>query len=201
MEQLVSICNNTIRLEGMLEKNSPDKAVVITHPHPLYGGNMDNPVVVETAKAYAQKEYTTLRFNFRGTGKSTGMYDNGAGEQADVRSALEYLKELGVVNLCLAGYSFGAWVNAHLVSSHFSVDDHVMISPPAGFMSFSNVAHLPATGLIITGELDEIAPALKIADLIEKWHIRPRFEVVKACDHFYSQNLEQLKALLLEYLS
>jgi len=71
-------------IEGRLGREAPDKGVVITHPHPLYGGDMDNPVVKAIAKAFQQKGYTTLRFNFRGVGGSQGSYADGIGEMDDV---------------------------------------------------------------------------------------------------------------------
>ena len=110
MEEVTIHCNN-VRLEGRLNRYPSEKGVVVTHPHPLYGGNMENPVVGQIVQSYFEKGFTTLRFNFRGTGKSSGMFDNGVGELDDVRAALLYLKESGVNDLHLAGYSFGARIS------------------------------------------------------------------------------------------
>ena len=147
METSVIIQNQAIRLRGRLAEGSADRGVVITHPHPLYGGNMDNPVVVETASAFARKGFTTLRFNFRGTGGSTGMYDNGQGEQNDVIAALGFLKERGCKTLFLAGYSFGSRINASVVAGGGEFTDHLIIPPPGGVMSFHGNHTLPLTGL------------------------------------------------------
>ncbi len=192
-------CQN-VRLEGLLHLNpESSKGVVITHPHPLYGGDMDNPVVQQIADSFFEAGFSTLRFNFRGTGNSSGMFDDGVGEQDDVRAALEYLKSQQVTDLYLAGYSFGAWVNAHVVSSGVNIQDHIMVSPPAGFISFDSIEALSDTGLIITGEDDEIAPVDQILSLISRWQIHPLFKVIKNGDHFYSGTIHKLAAVLSSY--
>ncbi len=200
MEETVTIHCNNVRLEGLLNQDTLEKGVVITHPHPLYGGNMENPVVEQILGSYSEKGFTTLRFNFRGTGKSSGMFDNGLGELDDVRAALSYLKNLGVNDLYLAGYSFGARINASIVSSGYGVKDHIMISPPMGFMSFDDVVTMPSTGLILTGAMDDIAPPEMVQAAIDRWQITPQFEVIEGCDHFYAGCLPLLKDLLLTYL-
>lgn len=107
------------RLEGLYTPGTDEKGVVVTHPHPLYGGDMNNPVVATVANAYRRRGYGTLRFNFRGVGLSKGHHDDGNGEQADVRAAAAWMAEKGMTCLHLAGYSFGAWVNA-LTGGDFS---------------------------------------------------------------------------------
>ena len=109
MEEKISFLSDGYEIEGLLEKSSLQKGVVITHPHPLYGGDMHNNVVVAMARVYRQKGYTTLRFNFRGVGNSQGSYGDGVGEQEDVRAAISYLAGLSTLKIDLAGYSFGAW--------------------------------------------------------------------------------------------
>ena len=200
MEKAVIIHCENVRLEGMLNPNSSEKGVVVTHPHPLYGGNMDNPVVDQIVQSYFEKGFTTLRFNFRGTGKSSGMFDNGQGEIDDVRAALGFLKATGVNDMYLAGYSFGARINASVVSSGYGIKDHIMVSPPMEFMSFDDVASMPSTGLILTGDRDDIAPQTQVQEAINRWQINPQFEVIEGCDHFYTGCLPLLKKHLLDYL-
>jgi len=112
MEESISFLSESYQLEGLLDKSSIDNGVVITHPHPLYGGDMNNFIVDLIVRAYQKKGFTTLRFNFRGTGKSQGNYDDGTGEQEDVRAAIATLSKMDIKKIDLAGYSFGAWVNA-----------------------------------------------------------------------------------------
>lgn len=202
MDTKISIPCGSIRLDGRLRINpGSEKGVVVTHPHPLYGGNMDNPVVIQIADAFYGAGFSTLRFNFRGTGQSTGMFDNGSGEQDDVRAALSLLKAEGVSDLYLAGYSFGSWVNAHVVEAGASVTDHVMVSPPASFLSFDDIETVPDTGLVVTGEADDIAPPDHIRILLERWNIEPEFTILKNGDHFYSGTLIRLGEVLADYLS
>ncbi|MCP4719767.1 MAG: alpha/beta hydrolase [Desulfobacteraceae bacterium] len=200
MEKPIIINCNNVRLEGLLNQNSSEKGVVVTHPHPLYGGNMDNPVVEQIVQSFFEKGFTTLRFNFRGTGKSSGMFDNGVGELDDVRAVLSYLKESGISQLYLAGYSFGARMNASVVSSGYELQDHIMVSPPMGFMSFDDVESMPSTGLILTGAKDEIAPSDMVQAAINRWQIHTQFEVIKGCDHFYAGCLDKLNQILSGYL-
>ncbi len=187
------------RLEAVLDTNTSPRAVVVSHPHPLYGGNMDNAVVTTIADAFFEKGFTTLRFNFRGTGNSTGRFDEGRGEQEDVRAVVAWLRENGYPQIILAGYSFGARMNAWVVSKGLDVQDHIMVSPPVGFMSFEEIKTLPSTGLIITGADDDIAPPGLIAGHIHRWGISPSYHVIDDCDHFYSGCLGKLKAVLKEY--
>ncbi len=201
MEEAVIIFVQGVRLEGWLNLNpNSQKGVVVTHPHPLYGGNMDNPVVRQIVGSFYEAGFTTLRFNFRGTRGSSGMFDNGTGEQEDVRGALAFLNENGVSTAWLAGYSFGSWVNAHVVAAGVQIQDHIMVSPPAGFISFDAVKKLPNTGLIITGQADDIAPPDLIRSLIRQWRIDPDFRVIDRGDHFYSTHLKALGEVLADYL-
>ncbi len=201
MMVLIDIESGDVRLEGLLDKNSGQKAVVVCHPHPLYGGSMDNPVVETIVQAFKEKGYTTLQFNFRGVGNSAGVFDDGDGEQEDVQAAISKLNQEGFEHITLAGYSFGARINAQVVSNGCNIEDHIMVSPPVGFMSFDDVTSLPLTGLIVSGEHDEYAPPHLIEDHIKRWKISVQYEVIKNCDHFYSTGLGRLKGILVDYLS
>ncbi len=190
-----------ICLEGYLNRQQTGKAVVLSHPHPLYGGNMDVPVICRMAACFQSAGITSLRFNFRGTGGSSGTFDEGLGEQEDVRRALDFLSSQGYDQLYLAGYSFGSWVNAHVVNAGVDVRDHMMVSPPAALLSFDQVEQLPDTGLIITGENDDFAPVSLVHDLLSRCRISPRVEVLSNTDHFYAGALDTLGDLLSDYLN
>ncbi|MEN8211374.1 MAG: CocE/NonD family hydrolase [Thermodesulfobacteriota bacterium] len=201
MNSQITIDCNEIKLEAVLNENSLQKAVIITHPHPLYGGNMDNSVVLSIEKVFFNRGFTTLRFNFRGTCNSTGMFDDGNGEQDDVLAVLSFLEQKkGFERILLAGYSFGARINAKLVAEGCEIDDHIMISPPVGFMSFDDIEKMPHTGLIVSGENDEIAPSNLIQEHIAKWGIKVQYETIKNCDHFYSNSLGKLESIIDLYL-
>jgi alpha/beta superfamily hydrolase len=196
MEEKIAIQSEHYRLEGLFRQANSDKGLVITHPHPLYGGDMHNSVVTAMMEVYQKHDYATLRFNFRGAGNSQGTYADGLGEQEDVRAALAYLSNSGIRHLNLAGYSFGAWVNAHLACQDDSIEAMVMVSPPAAFMDFDAIAGLDCLNLIITGSRDEIAPPGLIHQLIPKWNSGARFEIIEGADHFYGGYLDRLQAAL-----
>jgi hypothetical protein len=162
---------------------------------------MNNPVVETVQSAYRQHGYATLRFNFRGVGGSQGNYDNGPGEQADVRAAIAYVETMNVSAVDLAGYSFGAWINTGVAAdSQASIKSMMMISPPVGLIEFENVKILSCLKLVVTGSRDDIAPANQIRDLLPAWNPDAQFEIIDGCDHFYSGHLDKLKAILTPFL-
>ena len=189
--------NEAIELEGLLARQSGKKGIVVTHPHPLYGGDMYNPVVEVITGAFQKKGYTTLRFNFRGVGRSQGKYDDGHGEQGDVRAALAYLKNLSIEHLNLAGYSFGTWVCYNLAAAMPDVKNMVMVSPPVGFIDFSPQIAIPSLRLVITGSQDnDIAPAHRIGQLMPVWNPDATLKIVEGADHFYSGSFSALESYL-----
>lgn len=200
MAEKIYFSSDGYQIEGLLERLSPEHGVVITHPHPLYGGNMHNSVVETISRAYEEKGFTTLRFNFRGVGASQGKYDHGRGERTDVKAAITYLKELGIMNADLAGYSFGTWVSAGIGSEYDSVRRMVMVSPPMAFLDFSGIEPAYSLQLIISGQEDEIAPVETIRKWLSGKEDRVRMEVIAGADHFFSGHLEELAFILLSHL-
>lgn len=201
MEEKITLPSGQYQLEGYWQAGAGDKGVVITHPHPLYGGAMNNVVVETVQSAYQQHGYATLRFNFRGVGGSQGSFDNGLGEQDDVRAAISYVENKDVSAIDLAGYSFGAWVNTGVVTnSRTSIMSMMMISPPVGFIEFETVPAMNCLKLVVTGSRDDIAPVNQIRDLMPAWNPEAQFEIIDGCDHFYSGHLDKLQSILTQYL-
>jgi alpha/beta superfamily hydrolase len=196
MVKKVRFFSENYEIEGFLSKKDEKKGVVVTHPHPLYGGDMYNLVVETIVHVYNIKGYSTLKFNFRGVGESQGTYDNGDGEQKDVLAALSFLGDMGMEQIDLAGYSFGAWVNAHAVQEDVSVKNMVMVSPPAGFMDFSTIGSMECLKFVVTGSRDDIAPADVVKQMCSVWNPNARFVVIDGADHFYGGYLNQLEAVL-----
>jgi alpha/beta superfamily hydrolase len=196
MEEKVTFISDELKIEGLLNRNKGVRGAVLTHPHPLYGGDMHNPVVQSLTAAYHQKGYSTLRFNFRGVGNSQGNFADGIGEQADVRAALAYLSNLGLKQLDLGGYSFGAWVNAHLNCEREGLAAMIMVSPPAAFVDFNHIGSIDCLKLIVTGGSDDIAPAHQISAMKEVWNPRASFEVIEGADHFYWGYTDILEEIL-----
>jgi alpha/beta superfamily hydrolase len=195
MEESITFQSETYDLEGLCDLNG-SSGLIVTHPHPLYGGQMDNPVVDSVRRVFRQHGYTTLRFNFRGTGNSQGRYAEGIGEQADVRAAVNYLLAAGIKDIALAGYSFGAWVNALTVQQVIPVKHLIMVSPPVGFIDFQGVSTIPGLQLVVTGSRDEIAPVQRIEELLPNWNPEASFKIISGADHFYGGYMDQLESVL-----
>ncbi|MCP4115989.1 MAG: alpha/beta fold hydrolase [Desulfobacteraceae bacterium] len=193
------IAAGTLTLEARLEIQSPTKGVVITHPHPLYGGDMDNPVVSVIEGAFLEKGFTTLRFNFRGVGTSTGRFDNGRGETRDLGYALDHLKGLGIRETYLAGYSFGAWVITHTRSPE--VNRILLVSPPSAFMDFSTANPMDCPVSAVTGSLDELAPPASVTPLMKRLNPKSDLVIMEGADHFYSGFTEELSATVSDLIT
>ncbi|MBF0117409.1 MAG: alpha/beta hydrolase [Desulfobacterales bacterium] len=198
MEEKILFKSKSYQIEGLISKNNNKQGVVITHPHPLYGGDMYNYVVESIANTFQRKGYITLRFNFRGVGASQGNYDNGIGEQDDVLSAISCLNDMGIKPTILAGYSFGTWVNAMVNLNNTSISQIIMVSPPVSFMNFSAIKSLPYLKLIVTGSEDDIAPSRIIQKMISIWNNKSQFEIIKGADHFYAGYLKRLEEVIYE---
>ena len=149
MEKKVFFESYELKLEGLLNKGESDKGIIITHPHPLYGGDMHNYVVESIKKVYRKKNYTTFCFNFRGVGESQGNYDNDQGEQEDLRSALSFIASTGINQVELAGYSYGAWINSLVACKDASIKNIVLLSPPVAFIDFKPVTSIPGSSTSI----------------------------------------------------
>ncbi len=195
-EEKIRFHSEGLSIEGLLCMQGRERGVVITHPHPLYGGTMYNQVVETLVTIYQDKGFSTLRFNFRGAGDSEGSYDHGKGEKEDVRSALRYLYDNGKRQLDLAGYSFGAWVNAMITNPESMLSGMIMISPPVTLLDFSFLSFNPKIEAVVTGGKDDIAAVDRIRSLLYTWNPEARLEVIEGADHFYSGKIGQLKSAL-----
>ena len=195
-EEKIFFESEGVKIEGLISESQTQNGVVVTHPHPLYGGEMHNTVVESVVRAYGEKGYTTLRFNFRGVGQSDGAYDNGTGEQEDVRAAVAFHGGLGKTSIDLAGYSFGAWVNAQCIESLTDVKRMVMVSPPVNFLDFSFLEYCAKIRLVIAGAEDDIAPPAMIKDMIPVWNSEAAFNIIKGADHFYSGKTSEIEEII-----
>jgi alpha/beta superfamily hydrolase len=195
METIQFNCGDLV-LEGLFSEGSSERGVVVTHPHPLYGGDMYNPVVQTIAEAYSSAGYTCLQFNFRGVGRSGGQFDNGRGEQADVVAAVNCLAGRGVAAISLAGYSFGSWVNAQIRPDRVLLAHQIMVSPPVAFIDFADVSDIPTLKYVVTGGRDEIAPPAMVRPMLAGWQPDAGIEVIPEADHFYGGCLDRLREMI-----
>lgn len=195
-EERITFSSGDLSLEGMLSRGESDRGVAISHPHSLYGGEMGNHVVGIIQEVLAGQGWTTLRFNFRGVGRSQGEYDEGVGEQEDVRAAVRYLQALGIKEIFLAGYSFGAWVNAQAALDLPEVAGSILVSPPQAMMDFSFLKDDRKTRLVIAGERDDYGPVEEIMKIVEKMNPPPPVKIIPGADHFFSGSTRELAKAL-----
>lgn len=171
----------------------PRGALVLCHPHPLYGGDMDNPVVIRAAEVAREVGLATLRFNFRGVGRSSGTHDEGRAEQDDVLAALRYLRNRvpGGTRVGLAGYSFGAVVSASVAERERGLSALCLIAPPVVRFGFA----LPSTAdldvLVVAGTRDEYCPSSELDRLAARLPAESVVRIENA-DHFFFGKLYPL---------
>jgi alpha/beta superfamily hydrolase len=200
-ESRIQIDAKGIRIEGLVENLPGERGIVVAHPHSLYGGTMHNNVVRAVAHAYQEEGYSTLRFNFRGVEGSEGQFENGIGEQEDVKAALAYMSGIGKKAIDLAGYSFGAWVNALGLTKFQDAQRLIMVSPPVSVIDFSFLEYSPKIKLVVCGSADEIAEYKKVEKMLAKWNEEAVFRVIQGADHFYSGYEQELMDIIGEFLS
>ena len=199
-EDRIFLQSEGLKIEGLMDHAPGKKGVVVTHPHPLYGGDMSNNVVQSLAEVYQENNCSTLRFNFRGVGTSEGTFDEGRGEQEDVGAALGYLSGLGLKHIDLAGYSFGAWVCALGLERLEMADRLIMVSPPTNFMDFAFLGYNKKIQLVIVGMQDEIAGCQAIEEMLPRWNPEAGFHPIDGADHFYWGKTEELKRVIHGFL-
>jgi len=159
------------RLEGRYhpQKERDAPTAVMLHPHPQFGGTMNNRVVYGLHYAFYKMGFSVLRFNFRGVGRSQGDYDEGAGELSDAATALNYLQahNPNSEHCWVAGFSFGAWIGMQLLMRRPEITGFVSVAPLAHIHDFSFLAPCPSSGLIVNGTADRVAPPERTARLVK----------------------------------
>lgn len=201
MERKVTFISEQLVLEGLHNQLSKQHGAIIIHPHPLYGGDMSNPVVESLVISFNKKRYTTLRFNFRGVRGSEGNYDEGIGEQDDILAAVGFLLNQGITSIYLVGYSFGAWVLARMKELPAEISGQIFVSPPLALLRYEKNLTLPLLKLVITGEEDEIAPVELVEKHLAVWNPSARFAIVDFADHFYYGCFPALEKIVIDWVS
>ena len=197
-EEKALIPSTGIQLEGRLgirEAPSFQSGVILCHPHPLYGGDMDNPVIVTAAEAAFQEGFSTLRFNFRGVGESEGTYGEGIGEGEDVKAAIDYLySKLKSSNpyLILFGYSFGAWAGLPIAIRDERVQGMVAIAPPLELNDFGYLKGCKKRKLFIAGSRDLHCPSSLLEELYGTLDEPKSIAIIPGADHFFFSHTQSL---------
>lgn len=191
------------QLEALVQLPQTDikKAAIICHPHPLFGGTMDNKVVHTLAKAFFQMGYATVRFNFRGVGKSEGVYGEAIGETEDTLAVIDWLKKQWPdVELTLAGFSFGAYVAAR-TASFYPVAQLVSIAPSVEHADFYSLKNIVCPWLVVQGEKDEVVPPESVYKWVASRKPPPTLIRLPDVTHFFHGHLIELQHIILDNLS
>ncbi len=162
--------------------------LVLAHPHPLMGGDMDNKVILQLHRRAKSRGWGSVRFNFRGVGSSTGLHDQGEGETKDLLALLDWLrteKDWPMSRTILCGYSFGAWVSSRASISQADLGGLFLIAPPLKHATFPNLQETPFPKRIFAAAEDELVPL----NLLESWASKLRaqegVEIFEGADHFF----------------
>jgi uncharacterized protein len=196
------------RLEGRYvhgEGPTPPLAMIL-HPHPLHGGTMNNRIVYGLFHMFARRGYSVLRFNFRGVGRSQGVFDHGQGELRDAAAALDWMQghNPNSTGCWVAGFSFGAWIAMQLLMRRPEIVGFICASLPANMYDFSFLAPCPASGIIIQGEGDEVVTPGAVQKLVDKLrtqrHITIAHDTIPGANHFFANELDLLMKSIDDYL-
>lgn len=191
MERHVTFNSGELKLEGVLtlpDGSGPFPGVVVCHPHPLYGGSMDNNVVYAICHELNRRSLASFRFNFRGAGGSQGAFSDGVGEKDDIIAAFDYLTSVKGIDpdrMGLAGYSFGAGVCLFVAPKDKRVQALALVSPLPNSTGFDQMKTYTRPKLFVCGTADVYAPPDEVGPLVEALPGPKDFEVVSGADHFW----------------
>ena len=181
---------------------TPRHVALVCHPHPLYGGTMHNKVVFRAAKAALLAGLPTLRFNFRGAGKSVGTFAGGIGERDDVRAALDDLAaHFPGLPVCLMGFSFGSWVGLAVGATDSRVSTLVGLGVPANLSDFGFLREVRKPKLILQGTRDEFGSVAQVSELYDTLAEPKQIHWVEGADHFFAGKLDEVQQVLQEFLA
>ena len=197
------------RIEGRYHhaRGGTAPMALVLHPHPLHGGTMNNKVVFTLYQTFMRRGFSTLRFNFRGVGRSQGKYDRGEGEMNDAASAVDWLQTYNpqASAIWIAGFSFGAWIGMQLLMRRPEFDGFVVVSPPANLYDFTFLAPCPSSGLILQGDKDDIVPHDPVQKLAERLSrqrdIQIDYRLIRGANHFYTDKLDKLAQHVEDYVT
>jgi alpha/beta superfamily hydrolase len=185
-----------VNRDGLLEAAHTDgirAAVVLAHPHPQQGGTMHTKAVYQSAKALMRIGCAVLRFNFRGAGTSAGTYDDGPGEMADCKAALDFMHErYPGAHLWCGGMSFGAWIGLTVGAQDPRVSTLIGIAPPLSRYDFEAVRTSPKPKFFIQGEFDEVCPLKEMRAFYARAADPKDLVVIDAADHLFDGKVTEV---------
>jgi len=196
------------RLEGRYQPGKEPNApiAIVLHPHPEFGGTMNNQIVYHLYYMFAERGFSVLRYNSRGVGRSQSMFDHGIGELSDAAAALDWLQALNRESrgCWIAGFSFGAWIGMQLLMRRPEIEGFISVAPPANLYDFSFLAPCPSSGLIVHGDKDAVVPHKDVTGLVDKLKTQKGIiieqKVIPGANHFFDGKVEPLMQSVSLYL-
>ena len=187
------------------KKNTSPIALVL-QPHPQYGGTMNNKVVVDTFHTFMDNDFSVCRVNFRGVGKSDGIFDNGQGELSDAAATLDWIERqnLDYSQCWVSGFSFGSLICMQLIMRRPEVNNFIAVSPQPNVYDFSFLAPCPTSGQVIYSENDELVTKESIDELDKRIKsqkgVEVNFSKIKNSNHFFKNKEKELTTEIEKYL-
>lgn len=173
---------------------------IVCHPHPLYEGTMHNKVVSTIARAFENLNYATVRFNYRGVGKSEGQYGHMIGEIEDLKAIMVWVKQvLPDCEIVLVGFSFGAYISAN-VANQIAVSKLITIAPAVNHADFSQLTNIRCPWLLVQGEEDEVVPPEEVIAFAQHPPSPLNFILLPEVSHFFHGKLIELREILEQWL-
>lgn len=201
-------CPDSVILQAVMEypeiAEGPMASCLICHPHPLYGGDMNNNVVSALSRSMTNSGIATLKFNFRGVGQSSGTYGDGIAEMIDVASCIDYLSyndRLDSSRILLSGYSFGSWVAMKTAISDSRPSRLIMISPPMEMYDFSFLSSELRPKFMVVGDSDFVCSVKSFQELSGGASDPKMSVILKGHDHFHWGTEEAIVENVKEFLS
>lgn len=180
---------------------TPPVVAVICHPHPLFGGTLNNKVITTLARSFHTMGLNTVRFNFRGVGKSQGQYDQGIGEIKDLLAILRWLNNVySTPAIWLAGFSFGAYIAAR-GAKEWPVERLICVAPPIENFPFKTLPPFSCPWFVIQGDKDEIVSPQAVFSWIDSLANPPTVLRIKNASHFFHGQLVELRERLITTLT
>ena len=203
----VTFPSEALTLEGRLslpKGSGPFAGVVLCHPHPLYGGDMNNNVVEGMTSVLEDRQMAVLAFNFRGVGRSEGSHDRGTGEVVDALAAIHYLTSQPSVDsdrLGIAGYSFGAVVTLNAAAKDQALKAIAVVACPTPALDNPEIQQTNQPKLFVQGDMDQVVQLDMFQDLIQRFQSPTEVEILPGADHFLLGYELQIGSRVAEFFS